>query len=132
MITLLWKRCDGSFVAKINGYPYHVVEGDEPLWSQARKRAAEMGGELGFEPPLPPRPDAVLHRLPKADFWRRVTETEAEAIVFALASAPLRLRMIFEAAPHLDTREADYPALRKKIVAAIGEERAQLVLAPTE
>ncbi|AZO81574.1 hypothetical protein B5U98_29405 [Bosea sp. Tri-39] len=33
--------------------PYHVVEGDEPLWSEAVERAIEMGDDLGLEPPRP-------------------------------------------------------------------------------
>lgn len=55
MIELTYRRGDGSFVAKVRGAPYHVVEGDEPLWTAAVARAREMGAALKLEPP-PPAP----------------------------------------------------------------------------
>lgn len=131
MIDLKFKRADGTFVALVNGYPYHVIEGDEPLWTQAQSRAAEMGEELGFEPPPVPIDLPPLTRTAKADVWRRLTDQEAEALDAALLAAPLRLRRIFESAQYLDTTDADYPALRAGIVAALGEPRADEVLEPT-
>lgn len=79
------------------------------------------------DPPPPP----VLTKVAKADLWRRLTEPEAETLDAALQAAPLRLRRIFEAAQYLDTADEDYPALRAGIVAALGETRADEVLAPT-
>lgn len=67
-------------------------------------------------------------RIAKADVWRRLNDEEAEAVDAALQAAPLRLRRIFEAAQYLDTTDADYPALRAGIVAALGESRADEVL----
>lgn len=84
----------------------------------------------------PPEPDAPpsrpLVRLPKAELWRRATNEEAEAIDNAFAAAAVRLRRIFEATQHLDTREADYPALRAVIVTALGKKRAGEILALSE
>ncbi|WP_336812228.1 hypothetical protein [Bosea sp. MMO-172] len=77
----------------------------------------------------PPAPGPT--RLFKAELWRRLTEAEADALDAALAAAPTRLRRIFEAAQYLDTADPDYPALRAGIVAALGEARADEVLAPT-
>ncbi len=56
MINLLFKRPDGTFVADVYGQPYHVIPGDEPLWTEANERAAEMGDDLGFDPP----PQAIV------------------------------------------------------------------------
>lgn len=76
-------------------------------------------------------PEPPLTRLWKADIWRRTTDAEAEALEAMLATAPVRLRRIFEAAQYLDIDDADYPALRSGIVAVLGEERAAEVLTPT-
>lgn len=134
MVELLWKRPDGSFVARVNDHPYHVIEGDEPLWSLARSKAMTMGLKLKLEPAPGPSDAEIpaLTKLPKAELWRRCTDEEAEALADALSQAPLRLQMIFQAAQYLDTTDADYPALRAGVVAALGEERAGVVLAPTE
>lgn len=77
----------------------------------------------------PPAP--VFTRIPKAEVWRRLTDEEAETVDAALQAAPLRLRRVFESAQFLDTDDADYPALRAGVVAALGEQRADEVLAPT-
>lgn len=77
----------------------------------------------------PPAP--VFTRIPKAEVWRRLTDEEAEAVDAALQAAPLRLRRVFEAAQFLDTADADYPALRAGVEAALGATRADEVLAPT-
>lgn len=130
MISLLWKREDGSFVAQVNGHPYHVVEGDEPLWSQAVENAAEMGAALAFEPPPVAVAPILVTRLAKAEIWRRLTDAEADTLDGALAAAPTRLRRIFDAAQYIDAADADYPALRYGIVAALGEARAAEILAP--
>ena len=129
-MDLLHKRPDGTFVAAINGHPYHVIPGDEPLWSAAVERARILGRKLKLEPApaaveAPPRTT-----LSKADLWRRLTDDEADMLDAALSMAPTRLRRIFEAAQYLDTTDADYPALREGVIAALGEERADVVLTP--
>lgn len=61
MIVLKWRRPDGTFVAEVNGLPYHVVEGDEPLWSKAVVEAARLGDTLQADPAtVSPEPIAVF------------------------------------------------------------------------
>ncbi|MCO5092679.1 hypothetical protein [Bosea sp. (in: a-proteobacteria)] len=92
--------------------------------------AALHGSGLAIEPYSAP-PVPALTRIAKADLWRRLTDEEAELLDTALAAAPLRLRRIFEAAQYLDTGDPDHPALRAGIVGALGEQRADEVMAPT-
>ncbi len=56
MMELRYRRPDGSFVATVNGFPYHVIE-DDPLFVEASAVAAQMGDALPFEP-VPPAPTA--------------------------------------------------------------------------
>lgn len=44
-MEIQYRRPDGSFVALVNGLPYHVVDGDS-LYAEA----AEFGADLPFEP----------------------------------------------------------------------------------
>lgn len=81
------------------------------------------------EPETPPEP-APLTKTHKATIWCRLSDEEAELLDAALLAAPLRLRRIFDAAQYLDTNDQDYPTLRAGVVAALGEERADAVLAP--
>lgn len=129
-MNLLFKRPDGTFVAEVNGMPYHVTD-DDPIFAEAHDQAIALGDGLPFEP-APEAPEPVqLTRLHKAELWRRLTEAEADALDAALAAAPTRLRRIFEVAQYLDAGDPDYPSLRDGIVAALGEARADEVLAPT-
>ena len=59
MITLIYRRPDQTFVALVNGAPYHVIQG-EPLYAAAEIVAAAMGDALPYEPELPPAPPAPL------------------------------------------------------------------------
>lgn len=45
-MEILYKRSDGTFVAIVNGYPYHITEND-PLFAEARV--------LGVNTPLDPQ-----------------------------------------------------------------------------
>lgn len=47
-----FKRPDGTFVAEVNGLPYHVVQGDK-LYAQA----SEIGANAPDEPVLASEPD---------------------------------------------------------------------------
>lgn len=47
-----FKRPDGTFVAEVNGLPYHVVPGDD-LYA----KASEIGANAPDEPVLAPDPD---------------------------------------------------------------------------
>jgi hypothetical protein len=67
----------------------------------------------------------------KADLWRRCTDAEAVSIDAILTNpqvTPLRLRRVFEAAAHINTRDPDYPALKAGITAAVGAARANEIL----
>uniref|UniRef100_A0A7C1P0K5 Phage tail protein n=1 Tax=Agrobacterium albertimagni TaxID=147266 RepID=A0A7C1P0K5_9HYPH len=56
MMKLLFKRPDGSFVAEINGLPYHVEVGSD-LHGEAQEAAKKLGEALKFEPiPAVPEP----------------------------------------------------------------------------
>lgn len=98
---------------------------------EVRPPRDDLAGKVwdGADFVAPPAP--ALTKIAKADLWRRLTELEAVTLDAALQAAPLRLRRIFEAAQYLDTADEDYPALRAGIVAALGETRADEVLAPT-
>lgn len=53
-MEVLFKRPDGTFVAVVNGFPYHVTH-EDPLYEEA---AAE-GADAPFEP-VPEPPEAVV------------------------------------------------------------------------
>lgn len=57
---LLYKRQDGSFVAEVNGLPYHVISSDAIYWPLAAEEAGRLGGELQFEPEPEPIPVLML------------------------------------------------------------------------
>ena len=59
MMDILYKRTDGTFVATVNGDPYHVIPGD-PLFEQAEID----GADAPFEP-VPPQP-TVAEQLAQA------------------------------------------------------------------
>lgn len=50
-MELQYRRPDGSFVAIVNGNPYHIIEGD-PLFAEAQA----AGADLPLEPAPEPRP----------------------------------------------------------------------------
>lgn len=89
-------------------------------------------GVLVAPPPPEPPPPPILTLLPMAEFWRRVTDDEAEAVEAAFGQARLRLRRIFEAEKYLDTTDKDYSSLREVIAGAIETERVAEILAPSE
>ena len=49
-MELLFKRHNGTFVALVNGNPYHVIP-DDPMFPDAQDTAAQMGDKLQLEPP---------------------------------------------------------------------------------
>jgi hypothetical protein len=59
MVELIYRRPDGTFVARVNGMPYHVIPG-ERFWEEAQAAGAVMGDNLPFEPDLPPTPPAPI------------------------------------------------------------------------
>ena len=56
MMEIQFKRTDGTFVATVNGDPYHVIPGD-PLFEQAEID----GADAPFEP-VPPEPTIAQAR----------------------------------------------------------------------
>lgn len=87
-MDLLHSRPDGSFVALVNGRPYHVQPGDEPLWSEAVAAAALLTD------PLPPEAMPEPLDLPPVEISDRqfaqglaelglISEAEAEEWVAA-------------------------------------------------
>lgn len=67
----------------------------------------------------------------KLDFWRRMTEAEADAVEMALAGAPVRDRRMIEEAQVLDHADADFARLREAVVGMFGQARADALLAPS-
>ncbi|MFN7089479.1 MAG: hypothetical protein ACK4P4_02875 [Allorhizobium sp.] len=49
MTTLLYRRLDGSFVAEVNGLPYHIEVGSD-FYADAAQIAENMGAALQYEP----------------------------------------------------------------------------------
>lgn len=129
-MNLQFRRNDGTFVAIINGLPYHIVH-EDVLHAVAVEKAAKLGAALPFEPDPEPGPEPIrLKRLHKAELWRRLTDAEAESLDAMLAASPVRLRRIFESASYIDQDDADFPTLRAGIVSALGEVRANQILTP--
>ncbi len=71
-MKLLFKRPDGSFVAEIDGLPYHVEVGSE-RYDLAHEAAKKIGNALLFEPTPEPLPLTVADY--EAAIQRHVDET---------------------------------------------------------
>lgn len=87
--------------------------------------------------PPPPEPEPPFELPPMTitytgDIWRRVTSEEAIVLIEALKQVDPRLQMLFNTVAFLDPVDPDYPTLKSGIVAALGEERALEVLAPSQ
>lgn len=57
-MNVLYKRSDGTFVATVNGYPYHITQND-PLFAEAEV----LGGNAPLDPQTPllqPSPNRKL------------------------------------------------------------------------
>lgn len=114
---------------------YHpdIVAACHPCSSEVGQGWTYDGQRFAPPPPPPePPPPPILTLLPMAEFWRRVTDDEAEAVEAAFGQARLRLRRIFEAAEYLDTTDKDYSSLREVIAGAIETERVAEILAPSK
>lgn len=99
------------------------------------KRVAMKGDELAdfldreANPPPSSAPPTYTY---KADIWRRCTDDEFVKLKAALDQAPPRMRQIFADATRLVHDDPDFAQLRGGIVAAVGEARADELLAPSE
>lgn len=79
-----------------------------------------------------PKPEELkpLTLLYKTTLWSRLTEEEAATLDTVLTSQSVRLRRIYDSAQYIDQKDPNYSLLKDGIVAVLGEERAEEVLAP--
>jgi len=49
-MDIMYKRHDGSYTINHKGNPYHLIEGDEPLWTECQEALAELDHELEYDP----------------------------------------------------------------------------------
>ncbi|WP_010660189.1 hypothetical protein [Brucella anthropi] len=132
-IKLLFKRGDGTFVAEINGLPYHVIPSDGAYWQPAVDEAARLGNALPFEPEPEPIPGSDVTILPSVTLWERMTDDEAEQVNAAMATQPFRTRQIFLTANTFRSDHELWPLLVQMATDLFGEERAAELLAdPSE
>lgn len=93
-MEVTFRRTDGSFVAQVNGYPYHITASD-PLY----EAALEFGADAPFEP-APPPPVPTLSR---EAFCVALIEagilTEAEAVDAALGAWPPKFEPALQGKP---------------------------------
>ena len=52
-MKILYKRYDGTYTIEHNGNPYHLIEGDEPLWTECQEELENLEEELEFDPNVP-------------------------------------------------------------------------------
>ena len=129
-MKLLWKRQDGSFVAEVNGYPYHVIEGDELCWDEAVEEANKLGNKLKFEP-APVAPELPeFTKLYKTTIWSRCTDAEYTAIKAAISQVSPRIQVIFADANYIDKNDPLYSLVLSGAIAAVGNTRALELLEP--
>ena len=130
-MELQYRRHDGTFVAIMNGFPYHIIP-EDPLFSIAQAVADAMGDDLPLEP-LPPIPEPiVLTKIFKSDIWRKATDAEAVTIKAGLLQQPVRLQELWQSVSYISTTDELYTALRAGFVAAFGETRTNELLEATE
>lgn len=130
-MELQYRRHDGTLVAIMNGFPYHVIP-EDPLFPIAQAVADAMGDDLPLEP-LPPIPEPiVLTKIFKSDIWRKATDAEAVTIKAGLLQQPVRLQELWQSVSYISTTDELYTALRAGFVAAFGEARTNELLEATE
>ena len=106
MMEIQYKRRDGTYVAIVNGLPYHVAP-DDPLF----KAAQEAGVDSPFEPepePIPePTPEELRAAIPPLSFAQLLTGlvamewiTEAEGLAWLKSEAlPADIEMLIAGLP---------------------------------
>ena len=78
-------------------------------------------------PPLPP-----LTTIYKHDIWSRCTDQEAAILDGMLKAQPVKLQRLWNDSLSLQTTDALYPMVYAACVQALGQARADAILAPTE
>lgn len=99
-MELQYRRPDGSFVAIINGLPYHVTA-DDQHFEAATAAAGELGDDLPFEPEAPlvetPIPDISDRQFAQGlAELELISEAEAEEWVAAGTLPPALLDLVNE------------------------------------
>lgn len=115
-----------------------VIDGEraavpDDMSNRHRRMIAEWEAQGNTIPPYeaPDEPEPVTILYP-ADLWRRVTDDEAALIVGAMDQQPLRVRKIFETAQVYRSDDEMWSLLHDAAVTLFGEERAAVILAPSE
>lgn len=75
-MAVLHRRADGSFVALINGMPYHVLP-DDPLFPEVEAAAEGVTLPPEPEPPILPAPSPAPQPTP-AQLMARLAEIQAQ------------------------------------------------------
>ena len=126
---LTFRRSDGTFVAMVNGLPYHVIEGDM-LWPEAQAMALQMGNALPFEPPPPAPPPAPLPAITRRQLRLAllrfgVTGDQVEAHIAAMPGTPIEREAAMIEWRDSGTYERNHP-LVIALGAALGLTEAQI------
>lgn len=108
-MELQYRRPDGTFVALVDGLPYHVIKGDAAYWADAVKAAKKMGDKLPLEPDPEPEP---MTRLPFAAFLELLTDAEQVNLAKA-AMTDAKTKLWYDravASGSFDLTDAGFPA----------------------
>lgn len=84
-----------------------------------------------FSKPPPVGTENPALRTYKSDVWRRCTDAEAQALDAALAAATAKLRRLWDDCTILEHEAPEWSLLVAGVAAAVGEERAAEILAPS-
>ena len=106
---------------------YEVTAALFAAWQTTRRKP---DGTFADDPSLVTTP--VLTKVFKVNVWKNATDLEAEKLVAKLAEQPLRLRKSWEDARYLETTDDTFALVKSAFVQAIGQARADILLAPTE
>jgi hypothetical protein len=92
----------------------------------------EYGPRVNTIPPYtPPQPDAdAPYRLFKSIFINRLTEAEAATMEAVLAAAEPKLRLMFNSVEYFVSDDPLFATMHAAVAAALGETRADELLAP--
>ena len=119
--------------------PYLATSADMDAEGRAlfvRLAALEFGAIAAYVAPeqgeTTPEDPFRQHYLRKATFWRRCTDDEADAIDDAINIQPTKWRRIFNDATILDLDDPMMTVMRETMVRVFGEDRTDVLLAPTE